>query len=76
MRVIHSDVLPIPDPGVKKAPERKYDGNIQKQIDIDRHGPKPSLNSSQPPDPPPFSLPTTYKLRESTQPISKQNLYV
>ena len=39
----------------------KDDGNINKQTDIDRHGPEPSLNSSQPPVPPPFSLPTTFK---------------
>jgi hypothetical protein len=31
---------------------RKDDDNIQKQTDIDRHGPKPSSISSQPPDPP------------------------
>ena len=32
------------------------------QTDIDRHGSKPSSNSSQPPNPPPFSLPTTFKV--------------
>ncbi len=42
---------------------RKDDNRIKKQTDIDRHGPKPSLNSSQPPNPPPFSLPTTFKAR-------------
>ncbi len=40
---------------------RKDDNKIKKQTDIDRHGPKPSSNSSQPPDPPDFSLPTTFK---------------
>ncbi len=39
---------------------KKDDGNIKKQTDIDRHSPEPSLNSSQPPDPPHFSLPTTF----------------
>jgi hypothetical protein len=41
----------------------KDHGNINKQTDIDRHGQdqEPSLNSSQPPVPPPFSLPTTFK---------------
>jgi hypothetical protein len=39
----------------------KDHGNINKQTDIDRHDPEPSLNSSQPPVPPPFSLPTTFK---------------
>ncbi len=42
---------------------RKDNGNIKKQRDIDRHGPEPSLNSSQPPDPPYFSSPTTFKHR-------------
>ncbi len=40
----------------------KDHGNINKQTDIDRHGPEPSLNSSQPPVPPPFSLPTTFNI--------------
>jgi hypothetical protein len=31
------------------------------QTDIDRHSPVPSLSSSQPPDPPHFSLLTTFK---------------
>ncbi len=44
---------------------RKDDGNIKKQTDIDRHGPEPSLNSSQPPDPPHFPLPTTFKTAKS-----------
>ncbi len=39
---------------------KKRHGNIKKQTDIDRHGPKPSSDSSQPPDPPHFSLPTTF----------------
>ncbi len=33
----------------------------KKQTDIHRHGPKPSSNSSQPPNPPPFSLSTSFK---------------
>jgi hypothetical protein len=37
------------------------DNKIKKQTDIDRHGPKPSSNSSHPPNPPPFSLSTTFK---------------
>ncbi len=41
---------------------RKDDNEIKMQTDIDRHGPKPSSNSSQPPNFPPFSLPTTFKL--------------
>jgi hypothetical protein len=41
---------------------RKDDGNIKQKTDIDRHGPKPSSKSSQPPDPPPFSLPTTFNI--------------
>jgi hypothetical protein len=41
---------------------RKDDNKIKKQTDIDRHGPKPSSNSSQPPNPPPFSLSTTFNL--------------
>jgi hypothetical protein len=40
---------------------KKDDNKIKKQTDLDRHGPKPSSNSSQPPKPPPFSLPTTFK---------------
>jgi hypothetical protein len=40
---------------------RKDDDNIKKQTDIDCHGPKPSFNGSQPPDPTHFSLPTTFK---------------
>ncbi len=40
---------------------RKDDNKIKKQTDINRHGPKPSSNSSQPPNPPPFSLSTTFK---------------
>jgi hypothetical protein len=40
---------------------RKDDNKIKNQTDIDRHGPKPSSNSSQPPNPPPFSLHTTFK---------------
>ncbi len=39
---------------------RKKDNKVKKETDIDRHGPKPSSNSSQPPNPPPFSLPTTF----------------
>ncbi len=39
---------------------RKDDNKIKKQIDIDRQGPKPSSNSSQPHNPPPFSLATTF----------------
>jgi hypothetical protein len=38
-----------------------HDNKIKKQTDIDRHGPKSSSNSSQPPDPPDFSLLTTFK---------------
>jgi hypothetical protein len=41
---------------------RKDDNRIKKKTDIDRHGLKPSSNSSQPPNPTPFSLPTTFKL--------------
>jgi hypothetical protein len=40
---------------------RKNNGNIKKQTEIDRHSPAPSLNSSQPPDLPHFSLLTTFK---------------
>ncbi len=40
---------------------RKYNNKIKKQTDIVRHGPKPSLNSSQTPNPPPFSLSTIFK---------------
>jgi hypothetical protein len=36
---------------------RRYDDNIKKQTNIDRHGPKPSSNSSQPPDPLNFYYP-------------------
>ncbi len=39
---------------------RKDDGNIKKQTNINRHGPEPSLNSSQPPNPSHFSLSTTF----------------
>jgi hypothetical protein len=39
----------------------KDDGNIKKYTDINRHGPVPYSNSSLLPDPPPFSLPTTFK---------------
>ncbi len=39
----------------------RKDKTIKKQTDINRHGPKPSSNSSQPPNPPPFSLLTTFK---------------
>ncbi len=42
---------------------RKNDSNINKQTDIDRHTPVPSLKSSQPPDPPHFSLPTTFNMK-------------
>jgi len=44
---------------------RKEDNKVKKQTDIDRHGPKPSSNSSQPPDPPYFSLPTTGTFNKS-----------
>jgi hypothetical protein len=40
---------------------RKDDGNIKKKTDIDRHGPKASSHSSQPPEPLHFSLTTTFK---------------
>ena len=40
----------------------KDDGSINKQTDIDRHGPEPSLNSSHTPDPSHFSIPTTFKI--------------
>jgi hypothetical protein len=39
---------------------RKDDGNIKKYTDIDRHGPKTSSITSQLPDPPHFSLVTTF----------------
>ncbi len=39
---------------------RKDDNKIKKHTDIDRHGPKLSWNSGQPPNPPPSSLPTTF----------------
>ncbi len=47
---------------------RKEDKKVKKQTDIDRHGPKPSSNSSQPPNPPPFSLPTTFKTQTAEAP--------
>ncbi len=40
---------------------RKDDGYIKKQTDIDRHSPVSPSTSSQPLDPPNFSLPTTFK---------------
>jgi hypothetical protein len=40
---------------------RKDDNKIKKRTDIDRHDLKPSSNSRQPPNPPPFSLLTTFK---------------
>ncbi len=39
-----------------EIPWSKDDSNINKQTDIDCHGPEPSLNSSQPPVPPPFFI--------------------
>jgi hypothetical protein len=45
----------------RKYIEEKATATLIKQTDIDRHGPKASSNSSQPPDPPRFSLPTTFK---------------
>jgi hypothetical protein len=45
---------------------RKDDGNIKKLTDIDRHGPVPYSNNSLLPDPPPFSLPTTFKYENVT----------
>jgi hypothetical protein len=41
---------------------RKDDANIKKQTDIDRHGLKPSSNTSQLIDPPHFSVVTTFKI--------------
>ncbi len=41
---------------------RKNDGYIKKQTDIDRHSPVSPSTSSQPLDPPNFSLPTTFKV--------------
>jgi hypothetical protein len=39
----------------------KNDNDIQNLTDIDRHSLLPSLKSSQPPAPPNFSLPSTFK---------------
>jgi hypothetical protein len=39
---------------------RKDDGPIKKYTDIDHHGPVPYSISRQTPDPPRFSLPTTF----------------
>ncbi len=47
---------------------RKDNGNIKKQTDIDRHGPKPSSNSGQPPAPPPLIF-------HCTLPLSRQMLW-
>jgi hypothetical protein len=41
------------------------------QTDIDRHSPVPSLNSSQPPDPPHFSLLTTFNQKLDVFPVLK-----
>jgi hypothetical protein len=41
---------------------KKDDGPIKKKTDIDHHGPVPYSISSQTPDPPHFSLPTTLKV--------------
>ncbi len=38
----------------------KDDKKNKKQTDIDRHSPKPSSNSSLPPNPPLFSLPPSF----------------
>ncbi len=40
---------------------RKADGHIKNWTDIDRYSPKPYSNSSLLLDPPPFSVPTTFK---------------
>ena len=40
---------------------KKDDGPIKKLTDIDHHGPVPYSISGQTPDPPHFSLPTTFK---------------
>ncbi len=41
---------------------RKANNKNKQQTDIDRHSPKPSSNSSQPPNTntPPFQLPTAF----------------
>ncbi len=46
---------------------RKDDNKIKKQTYIDCHGPKPSSNSSQSPNPPPFSLTTSGTFKECTE---------
>ncbi len=38
--------------------------DMDMDMDIDRHSPVPSLNSSQPPDPPHLSLPTTFNIEK------------
>ncbi len=43
---------------------RKDDNKIKKQTDIDRHGPKPSSNGSQPPNPP-FIFINHYSLKSA-----------
>ncbi len=42
---------------------KKDDGPIKMATDIDHHGPVPYSISSQTPDPPHFSLPTTFKVK-------------
>ncbi len=44
-----------------EIPRRKDERCIKKQTDIDRHGTVTTSTSSQPLDPPHFSLPTTFK---------------
>ncbi len=47
---------------------RKHYVPIKKQTDIDHHGPVPYSISSQTPDPPHFSLPTTFKEAQESIP--------
>ncbi len=46
---------------------RKDERCMKKQTDIDRHGTVTTSTSSQPLDPPHFSLPTTFKYRSGSR---------
>ena len=60
--------------GPYKRETEIHDNKIKKQTDIDRHGPKPSSNSSQPPDPPDFSLLTTFNKLNSV--LGEKKIYL